>query len=73
MSLSDDIWQEIADYFCTETKQPGDITIEDAAERYGVSRYTARKRLQAAVDAGKLTKLMAIHNGRRTLIYRRVV
>ena len=47
----------------------GEITVEDAATRWGVSCMTARKQLEAQIDAGKMVRRKAIKDGRACFAY----
>ena len=65
------LWAEVDSLLKIEHQQPGDLTIAEAAKRYGVTRQVVTSRLRAAVMAGHLTEHRVIlDNGREGFVYR---
>lgn len=52
-------------------RQPGEFTVEEAAEEAGLSRATMQRFLVARVKAGKLLRRDGVVNGRKGGLYRK--
>ena len=67
------ILAEIDKYAYVPNRQPGDITISELKERYGVTEGTVKARMQKALDEGAF-EFIEVHDpvtGRRCKVYRK--
>lgn len=64
----DEIMAEIGNELRLSNRMPGDITISEVMERFGVSDETARQVLNKKVSKGQLVKLKVV--GTRETIFR---
>jgi len=52
--------------------QPGDVMLQEYADKLGITRPAAKERLQPLVDQGKLETLVVLcEDGKRRRVYRR--
>jgi DNA-binding Lrp family transcriptional regulator len=73
--MKDDTKRQILDEIIELTEPPhlqsGDITLVEYAERVGITRSSAKNRLQKVVDAGRLeTLLVRCPDGKYRRVYR---
>lgn len=68
-----DLWQELDEYFKIEQRQPGDITINEIAEHYGISDETARVRMKALTKGGVYRYVKVAVDTKVIGVYRKVV
>jgi len=67
-----ELFAELDGLFKVEEMQPGDVTIRQLEDRYGISHQSVRRKMRSEIDAGRWIQLEAIVNGHRSVIYRRV-
>lgn len=71
--IIDDVLAEIHEAIGRDTtRQPGEITITEYSERYGITRDQARNALRGAVHKGILEKRQIFEDGKTVNVYRLV-
>lgn len=68
-----DLWTELDEYFKIEPRQPGDVTLNEIAEHYGISDETARVKMKALTKGGVYRYVKVALDGKVIGIYRKVI
>jgi len=63
---------ELDRIFKVESIQPGDVTLADLQERYGISHQHVRRKMKIEIEAGRWVQFETIVNGHRIVAFRRV-
>jgi DNA-binding Lrp family transcriptional regulator len=67
-----DLWNELDEYFRIEPRQPGDVTINEIAEHYGISDETARVKMKTLTKGGVYRYVKVAVDGKVIGVYRKV-
>lgn len=72
MSITEQILNEIKEYYSATELQDGDVTAEMVARELDVSEETARTLLNRMADEGRFIRVKVRVNGHRRTVYRKV-